>query len=231
MLARNTDAPVPAPMSASSMIVEDARRVPAVDEVDVLAQLHRREHRAEHAGRVRDRRAHEVRRAGRDPRPHVRELGEQRAVGVHHALRVARRARRVREHAHVVADRPRRRTPAGAAAVDDVPRDAPHAAPPRRASARSDDDVQLEIGQLVGRGAVDDVEVVDVAVAIGGDVRARAALAEDEAHFLGAVDVHDRHEDVAAQREAVERDDGLAPVRQLERDDGAGLEPGRGRAR
>ena len=42
--------------------VEHARRVPAVDQVDVLAQLHRREHRAEHAGRVGDRRAHEVRR-------------------------------------------------------------------------------------------------------------------------------------------------------------------------
>ena len=60
--------------------VEDARRVPSVDEVDVLAELHRREYRAQHAGRVRDRGSHEVRRARRDPRPYVCELGEQRAV-------------------------------------------------------------------------------------------------------------------------------------------------------
>ena len=110
--------------------------------------------------------------------------------------------------------------------VDDVPRDAPH--PPRGAGAsrRADDDVHLQIRQLAGRRAVDDVEVVDVAVAVGRDVRARAALAEDEAHLLGPVDVHDRHEHVAAHREAVERDDRFAPVRQLERDDVTRLDPG-----
>ena len=106
--------------------------------------------------------------------------------------------------------------------------------PTRRtlASARrrrcADDDVQLQVGQLVGGRAVDDVEIVDGAVPVGGDVGARPALAEDEAHLLRAVDVHDRHEHVAADREPVERDDGLVPVRELERDDRAGLDPGVG---
>ena len=39
---------------------EHTRRVPAVDQVDVLPDLDRREHRAEHARRVRDRRTHQV---------------------------------------------------------------------------------------------------------------------------------------------------------------------------
>ena len=55
-------------------------------------------------------------------------------------------------------------------------------------------------------------------------VRARAALVEDEAHFLRAVDVHDRHEHVPAEREPEERHDRLARVRQLERDDRARLD-------
>ena len=159
------------------------------------------------------------------------QLGEQRAVAVHHALRVARRARRVREHAHVVGVGGGDRSPCGRRASSTTSH------PTRRTSRcaarrpRPDDDVQREIGELVGRRAVDDVEVVDVAVPVGGDVRARPALREDEAHLLGPVDVHDRHEHVAAHREAVERDDGLAPVRQLERDDVAGFECRRRRAR
>ena len=118
--------------------------------------------------------------------------------------RVGRRRRAASTTSH-----PMRRT-RGASARDPRTR--------RRRAAR--------VRQLVGRGTVDDVEVVDVAVAVGRDVRAGAALREDEAHFLVSVDVHDRHEDVAAHREAVERDDGFSPVRQLERDDVARLEAG-----
>ena len=151
--------------------LEHARRVPAVDQVDVLRPASiGAEHRAEHAGRVRDRRTHEVGRTGRDPRPHVHELGEQRAVAVHHALRVARRARRVGEHAHVVGvGRRRSRRPAAASATTS------HATRRTRAVASPSATAptttcSVELGQLVGPGAVDDVEIVDVAVAVGGDV-------------------------------------------------------------
>ena len=65
-----------------------------------------------------------------------------------------------------------------------------------------------------------------MAVPIGGDVRAGVALGEDEAHFLRAVDVHDRHEDEPAHRQPVERDDRLAPVGHLKRDGVTGLEAG-----
>ncbi len=180
-------------------------------------------------GRVGDRRAHEVRRSRRDPRAHVHHLGQQRAVVVHHALGVARRARRVREHAHVVGSPRGPISAAGGRGASTTSHGDARA--PREcgdASGRSHDDVQRQIGELTGCRAVDDVEIVDVAVAVGRDVRARATLPEDEAHLFGSVDVHDRHEHVAAHREAVERDDRLTPVRQLERDHVARFEPGVG---
>ena len=194
-------------------------------------ELDRREHRAEHPGRVGDRRPHEVRRARRDPGPHVQQLGEQRAVAVHHALRIARGARRVREHAHVV--RSRRRRSRRPAVRPRRPRPTRRAAPGRRGERRVDPRRRAgrDRGSSSARRAVDDVEVVDVAEAVGRDVRARPALLEDEAHLLRPVDVHDRHEHVPAHREPVERDDRLAPVRQLERDDVAGLDAGLARAR
>ena len=183
-----------------------------------LAEAHRREHRAEHAGRVRDRRAHEVRRARGDP--DLRCAGSPRAACDACASRPSDRSScptctRARTRRP---DRARRSSAAGVGRVDDVPADAPYACragAPRRSPTTT---CSVEVGERVGRRAVDDVEVVDVAVPIGGDVGAGAALIEDEAHFLGAVDVHDRHEHVAAHREAVERDDRFAPVRQLERD-------------
>ena len=229
-LARNTDAPVPAPTSASSMIAERARRVPPIDEVDVLTHLHRRQHRAEHAGRVRHRRAHEVRRAGRDPRHDVHHLGEQRAVAVHHPLGIARGARRVGEDAHRIGIRTSDGF-RGHGRVDHGPRNTRHPRVRQLVVARRHHDVQLQIGELVGSRTVDDVEVVDVAEAIGGDVGPSAALPQDEAHLLRPVDVHDRHEHVAAQRESVEGNDGFAPVRQLERDRVTGLESGVGQGR
>src|SRR5262249_14712127 len=50
------------------------------------------------------------------------------------------------------------------------------------------------------------------------DVRHRAALLEDEGHFLAAVDVDDRDQHVAAEGQGGERDDGFAPVGELEGD-------------
>ncbi len=72
--------------------------------------------------------------------------------------------------------------------------------------------------------AIDDVEVVDVTETIGRQIGTGTALGEDEAHFLGTVDVHDRHEHVATHREPEEGDDRLPPVRQLERHHLAGLD-------
>ena len=104
-------------------------------------------------------------------------LGEQRAVRVHHALGIARGARRVREHAHVVGVGGRDRGGRAARrATTASHRDARHPGVQRRRRGRSDHEVQREIGELAGCRAVDDVEVVDVAVAIGRDVRAGAAL-------------------------------------------------------
>ena len=54
--------------------VECAPGVPLVDQMDVLPRHHRRQHRTEHAGRVRDGRTHQVRRTRCDPRPDVRQL-------------------------------------------------------------------------------------------------------------------------------------------------------------
>ncbi len=108
---------------------------------------------------------------------------------------------------------------AGASASTMIPSDARGRACGCDGRRRPHHDVHAEVGSSSGSGAVDDVEVVDVAVSVGGDVGAGPALGEDEPHLLVAVDVHDRHEDVATHRQPVERDDGLAPVRELEGDD------------
>ena len=199
--------------------VEDARRVPAVDQVDVLAQLHRREHRAEHAGRVRHRRTHEVRRAGRDPRPRCASARRATCGGcasrpwVRSSCPTCTRARR-RRRARTSRSPARRRRAASTTSHAHTPHAWVSVAPTSPTTT-----CRSSSGSSPRVRAVDDVEIVDVPVAVGRDVRARPALCEDEAHFLGAVDVHDRHEHVAAHREPVERDDRLPPVRQLERDD------------
>ena len=88
--------------------------------------------------------------------------------------------------------------------------------------------MQVEFGQRTAVRAVDDVDVIHVPVPVGRDIGARPALVENEPHFLGAVDRHDRHEHVAAHCQPVKRGDGLAPVRELERDDVTRKNPGRG---
>ena len=80
------------------------------------------------------------------------------------------------------------------------------------------------------------LEVVVATEAIGADVDLRARLQQDELHFLGAVEVDDRHDHRAEHRQAPERGRGLDPVRQLQRDDVArldaqGPEPGGGAER
>ena len=157
------------------------------------------------------------------------ELGEQRAVAVHHALGVARRARRVREHAHVVGVGGARSRSAGAARVDDVPRR--RAARACGASASADRRPRRAARDRAARRARRRRRCRGSRRGRSGRrrcTRARRLWPRMKRTSFGAVDVHDRHEHVAAHREAVERDDRLPPVRQLERDDGAGLEPGVG---
>ena len=125
MLARNTDAPVPAPTSASSMIWSTRAGSQRSIRWMSCARVHRREHRAEHAGRVRDRRAHEVGRTGRDPRAACARA--RRAACGDCASRPWGRS----SCPTCTRARTRRRGSAGAIAaagvgrVDDVPRDAP----------------------------------------------------------------------------------------------------------
>ena len=234
MLARNTDAPVPAPMSARSMI-SSAR-----------AGSHRSMRWMSWPSSIGANTAPSI--------PVACVTGEPirfGAPGVIHARMCSNSASSVRwvcitpfgllvvpdvyasthtssgsgAASAAAGARPRRRHPTRPGAL------APPARPavlrregwrPRRAVR----DRPARHAHPVGVGvAVDDAEVVDVPETVGRDVRPGAALGEDEPHLLGPVDVHDRDEHVAAQREAVERDDRFAPVRQLERDHVARLQP------
>jgi hypothetical protein len=80
---------------------------------------------------------------------------------------------------------------------------------------------ELEVGE-VGAQGVEVGEVVEVSEAVGGHEHTSTRLAEDEADFLGAVEVHDGHRDCAEEGDAPERGRGLDPVRELERHQLAG---------
>ncbi len=164
-------------------------------------------------------------------------------MAVHHTLGGAGGARGGGQHAHVVG---RHCTGSwggcGPSSIDDVPADPPDPGATSRvrpkpgcpkpgcrsAGAASHNQVQLQIRQLVRAGAVDDVEVVDMAVAVGRHIGPGAALGQDEPHLLVAVDVHDGHEHVAAHGQAVEGHHRLTPVGQLEGNHGSGRQSGPG---
>ncbi len=200
--------------------VERVAGIPSVDDVDVTAASERAEHRAEHAGGVGDRRAHQGRPPG-DPSVHVPQLAEHGAVVVDHTLRVAGGARRVGEHGDLVG-RWGRQVAHRLERADGIPTDAADAGRRGPIGAVADHHVDA---QALGGGLVDDGGVVDVAVRGGRDVSVGAALGEDERDLLAAVDVHDRHEHVATHRQRDERHDGFTPVRQLEGDDRTRLDP------
>ena len=87
-------------------------------------------------------------------------------------------------------------------------------APTRRRSARSD------VAQRSGWNC-------HPAELVGGDEDLRPRGRQDVAEFLAAVEVHDRHDDRTEERRRPERDGGLHPVRQLQRDHVAGPDAAR----
>ncbi len=85
------------------------------------------------------------------------------------------------------------------------------------------DDHVLQVGQPVTNCRQFGQEVALAEVGHDDD-RPGPALPKDEAHFLGAVEVHDGHERHAEHGAGVERDRRLHPIRQLEGDDVARTE-------
>ena len=175
-----------------------------------------------------DRRAGDHRRAAAVAlhRRELVDLGVDRAVRVHDSLRIRRRARRVR-------DERRRARVDGGDLVDRLVGNEVGEREIARVGGRAllaDDRDPFEVGQR-GAHAGEVGEEVLMAEAIGGDERLHPRLAQDVADLLGAVEVHDRHHDRAEVRDRVEGRGRLEPVRELERDrvarlDPAGAQPG-----
>ena len=99
----------------------------------------------------------------------------------------------------------------------------------------ADDDHFAQCRRVRRRGP-QHLQVVVATEAIGGDVDMGARLDQDEFHFLGAVEVDDRHRDRTEHRQAPEGSRRLDPIRQLQRHDvpgpdPEGPEPGRGAER
>ena len=91
------------------------------------------------------------------------------------------------------------------------------------ARAVADDRDPLEVVDVaLGPDRVEVGEEVLVAEPVGGHERLHPGAPEDVADLLGAVEVHDRHDDRAEVRDRVERGRRLDPVRELERDRVAG---------
>ena len=157
-----------------------------------------------------------------DPREHVVELARlaaDRAVRVDDALRVAGGAGgEADERGRVGVDR-RSGSASGSASsrsANGVARGGQRRRPACRRPPASGGPGRSASSVVV------DGEVVGVAEAVGGDDDGRLGGLEDVVDLLGAVEVHDRHDDGAEVGGGPERDAGLDPVRQLEHDDVAG---------
>ena len=198
--------------------VEDGRGVPPVDEIE-RATVHQRAQQApEHADGVADGGADQGRTIAHGlVAGQLAHLEAERTVGVHHALGVGRRSRGVGDQGGRVGievDRPFDRVGAAklveAENVGRIPPVADHEDP-------------LQVVQAVAHGGQLGQEVA-LGVAAHDHEGAGSALAQDEADLLRSVEVHDRHQRHPEERAGVERDRGLDPVGQLERDDVVGTQ-------
>jgi hypothetical protein len=197
---------------------EDRRRVPHVDEVDRLASEDGDEQRGKHSDAVTDGRAGE----GGDcaaglHRAELTDLEADGAVRVHDTLRIRSRARGVRDKGGG------RRIDARGLVHGFAAGEAREGHQAGRDVVVGHDGDELELVEI-GTHRVEVGEIVEMTEAVGGDEDARAGLAEDEADFLGPVEVHDRNGNRTEERRRPERRRRLDPVRQLERDEVAGTD-------
>ena len=163
---------------------EHAAGIPDVDEVHGLAAVHRQQQRREHPDPVADRRADQRRRPAGLDRTELADLGADGAMGVHHPLRVRRRARRVR-------DERRARSGSTAAGVgdrfvgDEVGEAQVRAgiSPTTAAHSRSGRSVRIA-SRLATKSRWPK--------RVGGDQRLHPGAPQDVRHLLRSVEVHDR---------------------------------------